>query len=43
MNKTTKGFIIGLLFGICLMLTTSSLASSIKEFVLNKAEYPIFV
>lgn len=43
MNKTTKGFIIGLLFGVCLMLTTSSLASSIKEFVLNKAEYPIFV
>jgi hypothetical protein len=42
MNKTMKGFMIGLLFGACLMFTTSSFAA-LKEYVLEKADYPMIV
>ena len=43
MNKTIKGFIMGLLVGVFFMVSTSSLAGSIKDYVLVKSEYPIYV
>jgi hypothetical protein len=43
MNKTVKGFTIGFLVGAFLMFSNSLFASSIKEFVLVKAQYPIIV
>jgi hypothetical protein len=43
MNNKIKLFAVGLLSGCLLMLTASSFAASIKEYILVKAEYPIYV
>lgn len=43
MNKTIKGLILGIIIGVVLMLPISSFASSITEFILVKAQYPIIV
>ena len=41
--KSVKIFLVGLLVGASLMVTTSSLASSIKEYILVQAQYPVYV
>lgn len=43
MNKTIKGFIIGLIVGVFVMLTTTSLANTIKEYMLVNVSYPILI
>lgn len=43
MNKTMKGLIIGVIIGAVLMLPISSFASSLTQYILVKAQYPIMV
>ncbi|MDW7668934.1 MAG: Gmad2 immunoglobulin-like domain-containing protein [Bacillota bacterium] len=43
MNKTIKGLILGIVIGATLMFPVSSFASSITEFILVNAQYPIIV
>ncbi len=43
MNKTIKGLILGIVIGAVLMFPVSSFASSITEFILVNAQYPIIV
>ncbi len=43
MNKTMKGLILGIIIGAVLMLPVSSFASSLTQYILVKAQYPIMV
>lgn len=43
MNKTFKGMILGILIGAVLMLPISSFASSLTQYILVEAQYPIMV
>src|SRR5660397_31273 len=43
MNKTIKGLILGIIIGAVLMLPISSFASSLTQFILVNAQYPIIV
>jgi len=43
MNKTMKGLILGILIGAVLMLPISSFASSLTQYILVEAQYPIMV
>lgn len=43
MKKTIKGFAMGLVVGVSLMLATSVFADTIKDYVLVKADYSIYV
>ncbi len=43
MNKTIKGLILGIVIGAILMFPVSSFASSITEFILVNAQYPIII
>lgn len=43
MNKTIKGLTMGILIGALLMFSTSLFASSVTEFILVNARYPIIV
>lgn len=41
--KTLKGFVIGAIVGGALMLAGSSLADSIRQYMLSDANYPVYV
>ncbi len=43
MNKTFKGMVLGIIIGAVLMLPISSFASSLTQYILVKAQYPIMV
>lgn len=43
MNKTMKGLILGIMIGALLMFPVSSLASSLTQYILVEAQYPIMV
>lgn len=43
MNKTIKGLILGIIIGAALMIPVSSFASSLTQYMLVKAQYPIIV
>ena len=43
MNKTFKGMIMGILIGAVLMLPITSFASSLTQYILVEAQYPIMV
>ena len=43
MTKVIKGFTLGVLVGAMLMVSTYALAGPVNEYLLAKADYPIFV
>jgi len=43
MKKTAKGFVVGVLVGAILMVSTYALAESVKGFLLARADYPVYV
>lgn len=43
MNKILKGFTMGVLVGAMLMVSTYALAGPVNEYLLARADYPIFV
>ena len=43
MSKTAKGFVLGLLAGAILMMSTYAVAGPITEYILALADYPVYV
>jgi len=41
--KKAKGFIVGLIAGCMLMFTMTTFAATVKQYILTKAAYPVFV
>lgn len=43
MKKSLKGFAIGVVVGALLMVSTFAVASSVNQFILARADYPVYV
>jgi len=43
MTKTLKGFAMGVLVGALLMVSTYAVAAQVNQYLLSKADYPIYV
>ena len=43
MSKTAKGFVLGLMAGAILMMSTYAIAGPITEYILALADYPVYV